>query len=85
MNYTVLILRRAQRELTELSFEAYGRLVQAIRELGPEPRPAGCRKLAGRDGWRIRVGDYRVIYEIDDERGTVTVLHVGHRRDIYRQ
>ena len=44
----------------------------------------GCRKLSGREGWRIRVGSYRVVYEIDDELQVVTVLHVGHRRDVYR-
>jgi mRNA interferase RelE/StbE len=40
--------------------------------------------LSGRDGWRIRVGDYRVIYEVDDEQQMVTVVHIGHRRDVYR-
>lgn len=44
----------------------------------------GCRKLVGREGWRIRVGNYRVIYEIDEIRHILTILHVGHRRDIYR-
>jgi len=44
----------------------------------------GCNRLTGRDGWRIRVGDYRVIYEIDDERQMITILHIGHRRDVYR-
>jgi mRNA interferase RelE/StbE len=57
---------------------------EAIERLQEEPRPPGCRKLSDREGWRLRVGDYRVIYEIDDEQRTVTVLQVGHRRDIYR-
>jgi mRNA interferase RelE/StbE len=48
------------------------------------PDLPGCKNLTGRDGWRIRAGDYRVIYEIDDAGQTVTVLHVGHRRDIYK-
>jgi mRNA interferase RelE/StbE len=51
---------------------------------GEDPRPHGSRKLVGRDGWRIRVGRYRVIYEIDDAQRFVTILHVGHRKDIYR-
>lgn len=84
MPYRVLILRRAQRELGDLPTAAYQRVCDAIRSLGSEPRPAGCRKLTGRDGWRIRVGDYRVIYEVDDSSRTVTVLHVGNRRDVYR-
>lgn len=44
----------------------------------------GCKKLVGRQGWRIRVGDYRIVYEIDDEQRVVNVLHIGHRKDIYR-
>ncbi|MFQ6000619.1 MAG: type II toxin-antitoxin system RelE/ParE family toxin [Anaerolineae bacterium] len=84
MSYAVFILRRAQKELARLSPEAYERLKEAIGNLGEEPRPMGCQKLTGRDGWRIRVGDYRVIYEIDDVERIVTVLHVGHRRDVYR-
>jgi mRNA interferase RelE/StbE len=50
---------------------------------GPNPRPPGCRKLAHSEAWRIRVGDYRVIYEIDDSSHAVLVVHVGHRRDVY--
>lgn len=55
-----------------------------MRGLANQPRPAGRHKLRGRDGWRIRVGNYRVIYEIDDQQSMVTVLHIGHRRDVYR-
>lgn len=84
MSYAVFILRRAQKELAELPAEAYERAKETIWNLGEEPRPTGSRKLTGREGWRIRVGDYRVIYEIDDAHRTVTVLHVGHRRDVYR-
>ena len=84
MSYLVFILRRVQRELDKLPLESYERVKEAIRRLSEESRPSGCKKLTGRDGWRIRVGDYRVIYEIDDKAGSITVLHVGHRRDIYR-
>ena len=84
MNYAIFILRRAQKELARLSAEAYEQTKAAIWDLSQEPRPTGCQKLTGREGWRIRVGDYRVIYEIDDVQRTVTVLHVGHRRDVYR-
>jgi len=83
MNYAVSILRRAQKELGQLSSPSFERVCDAIQSLASNPRPPGCRKLVGRDGWRIRVGDYRVIYEIDDPALTVLVLHVGHRRDIY--
>jgi len=84
MSYTVLILRRAQKELARLPSGVYERVRDAIRALGQNLRPAGCLKLTGREGWRIRVGNYRVIYEVDDEQQSVTVLDVGHRRDVYR-
>ncbi|MEP7199866.1 MAG: type II toxin-antitoxin system RelE/ParE family toxin [Chloroflexota bacterium] len=84
MSYTVSILRRAQKELERLPAGTYERARDAIRALGQEPRPPGCLKLSGRDGWRIRIGDYRFIYEIEDQQHTVTVLHIGHRRDVYR-
>ena len=84
MTYTVVILRRAQRELERLPVEHYERVRDAIRALADDPRPPGCVKLTGRQGWRIRAGDYRVIYEVDDMAQTVTVLHVGHRREVYR-
>lgn len=84
MNYALFILRRAQKELAKLPAETYERTKSAIWNLSQEPKPTGCQKLSGREGWRIRVGDYRVIYEIDDVQRTVTVLHVGHRRDVYR-
>lgn len=84
MIYKVAILRRAQKELGGLPGEAFGRVRDAIRGLAQEPRPPGCLKLAGRDGWRIRIGNYRVVYEIDDSDQKVSVLHVGHRRDVYR-
>ncbi len=84
MSYELKILRRAQRSLGRLSQRDYERVRDAIRALADEPRPPGCRKLTGRDGWRIRVGRYRVIYEIDDTVRIVSVLDVGHRRDVYR-
>ena len=52
--------------------------------LAKNPRPPGCKKLIARDGWRIRVGKYRIIYEIDDKEKVITVLHIGLRRDIYQ-
>lgn len=83
MSYEVLILRRAQKELAGLAKSDYERVRDEIVLLGEHPRPTGCKKLVGREGWRIRVGSYRVIYEIDDAKRQVTVLHVGHRRDVY--
>ncbi len=84
MSYDILIRRRAQKELAQLSRDGYERAKESIGTLSDDPRPSGCKKLTGRDGWRIRAGDYRVIYEIDDAGQTVTILHVGHRRDVYK-
>jgi len=84
MIYSLFILRRAQKELETLPRESYERVCQAILRLAEDPRPPGCKKLSGRDGWRMRVGAFRVVYEIDDGSLTVTILHVGHRRDVYR-
>jgi len=84
MSYSLQISRRAQRELAQLSDECYSQAKGSIWSLADNPRPHGCAKLKARDGWRIRVGDYRVIYDIDDEQKIVTIVHIGHRRDVYR-
>ena len=84
MSYTLSILRRAQKALANLPNPDYQRIRDAIRNLAENPRPTGCLKLTGRPGWRIRVGVYRVIYEVEEQKKTVTVLDIGHRRDIYR-
>jgi len=61
------------------------RILSKIEELTTEPRPAGCRKLQGRSGlWRLRVGDYRVVYSVDDQQKLVDVVAVRHRREAYR-
>ncbi len=84
MNYTLRILPRAEKELGALDLRPYQAIKEKIYELGDNPRPAGCRKLTDLPGWRLRVGNYRVVYEIDDKTKTVTVLRVGHRKDVYR-
>jgi len=61
------------------------RILSKIEELVIEPRPAGCRKLQGRSGlWRLRVGDYRIVYSVDDRQRLVDVVAVRHRREAYR-
>ena len=86
MTYEILIKASAEKEIRRLSSEMCERITSAILALRDEPRPSGVRKLKGRDeeGWRIRVGDYRVLYRIDDELRQVTIYRVGHRRDVYR-
>jgi mRNA interferase RelE/StbE len=70
--------------LAKLSEDLRTKIAAAIDALATEPRPHGGKKLAGREGWRLRVGDYRAVYEIDDAGKKVTILDVGHRREIYR-
>ena len=84
MSYKLLILPRAQKQIADLPEQQANAAEVAIRSLEANPRPSGCKKLAGREGWRIRFGSYRILYKIDDLGRTVTVTDVGHRREIYR-
>ena len=83
--YRVLLERTAEKDLTRLSSEIHDRVIVAIQALATNPRPPGCRKLAGsKSDWRICVSDYRVVYEIADEIRVVRVNRVRHRREVYR-
>jgi mRNA interferase RelE/StbE len=83
--YQIVVERAAEKDLKRLSAEVRARAVMAIKGLARNPRPAGCRKLTGAaDAWRIRVGDYRIIYEIADVLRIVRINHVRHRREVYR-
>jgi mRNA interferase RelE/StbE len=83
--YRVLLERAAEKDLSRLSSEIHDRIIAAIQALANNPRPSGCRKLAGsKHDWRIRVGDYRVVYEIADAIRVVRVNRVRHRREVYR-
>jgi mRNA interferase RelE/StbE len=84
MTYKISTLRRAQKQLARIPASDYKKVKQAILNLAQDPRPPGSKKLKGRPAWRIRQGDYRVIYEIQDKQLFVIVLDVGNRRDIYR-
>lgn len=84
--YRVRVLAYARRELDKLPEPTKPRVLRAIRALALEPRPSGARLLAGtrRPTWRIRIGDYRILYEIHADELIVLVLGAGHRRDVYR-
>lgn len=84
MSYSVVIEAPAQRELRKLPVTLLNRIGAAIDSLASEPRLSGCKKLKGREAYRIRVGDYRIIYEIRDEELIVTVIDIGHRGEVYR-
>ena len=83
--YRVFLERAVEKDLGRLSARVHDRVIAAIQRLAKNPRPNGCRKLAGTDNdWRIRVGEYRVIYEIADAIRVVRVNRVRHRREVYR-
>ena len=84
MSYSVILPRTVQKALDRLPEDVAKRVLDRLVELEDEPRPADVKKLTGRPAWRIRVGDYRVIYEIHDRDLRVVVVTVGHRREVYR-
>ena len=83
--YEVFLESRAESDLRRLPARTYQRVVQELQGLAQNPRPSGCRKIAGsQNDWRIRIEDYRVIFEIDDKTKAVRVMRVRHRREAYR-
>jgi mRNA interferase RelE/StbE len=70
--------------LARIDAQNQDRIIEAIRALAHTPRPHGVKKLSGREAWRIRLGDYRVIYEIHDDQLVITVVAIGHRREVYQ-
>jgi mRNA interferase RelE/StbE len=84
MTYEVILPKSASKALDRLPDEIAVRILDAVARLKSQPRPPGCKKLKGENAWRIRVGDYRVIYEIHDKILQVIVVAVGNRRDVYR-
>jgi mRNA interferase RelE/StbE len=83
-NYSLEVKPSAQKELDALDDVAFTRIDRKILALADNPRPAGCKKLKGyKDYWRIRAGDWRVIYSIDDSAKRVHITRVAHRREVY--
>jgi mRNA interferase RelE/StbE len=83
--YKIVVSATAERQLKKIRREDTIRILQSISLLADEPRPSGCRKLSGYDDiYRIRIGNYRVIYEIDGKRIIIVILKIGHRREVYR-
>ncbi len=82
--YAITFARSARRELEALEAKVVARIFQRIESLGKEPRPSGCKKLVGSKSlWRIRIGDYRVVYAIYDDKQSVDIVAVRHRKDAY--
>lgn len=85
MSYQLIITDRATRQLARLPKSDQRRIDRRIVSLTENPRPPGCVKIAGQENlWRVRVGDYRIVYAIDEKGRIVIVSMVGHRRDVYR-
>lgn len=83
-DYTITFARSASKELQDLPDDLTKRILPRIKALAAEPRPSGCRKLANtKDRWRIRVGDYRVIYSISDQNLIIDVIRIRHRSKAY--
>jgi mRNA interferase RelE/StbE len=83
-SYSLEIKRSAAKELAQVPPKDRGRIVARIQALADEPRPVGAEKLSGQERYRVRQGDYRILYEIEDQILRVMVVKIGHRRDVYR-
>jgi len=85
MSYTLVLKRSAEKELLALPKAQAFKVKAAIAELTGNPRPTGCKKISGSaDDYRIRIGNYRVVYSVSDAKVTVWVIKIGHRKDVYR-
>jgi mRNA interferase RelE/StbE len=82
--FRITFARSATKEIQELDPVIARRVMAAIQKLEANPRPPGCVKLHGSEGWRLRVGDWRIVYIIDDKAALVDISAVRHRRDVYR-
>ncbi len=84
-DYTITFARSARKELERLDRSIVARILTRVEALAHAPRPSGCKKLRGSaELWRIRIGDYCVVYSINDARRVVDIIAVRHRRDAYR-
>lgn len=82
--YKIELRRHAQRSLDKLPRKDFDKIIEDIKQLAETPRPKGIEKIKNTGLWRIRRGDYRIVYSIDDSDRLVTILRIGHRREIYR-
>lgn len=83
-SYSLVVKKSAERELRTLPKADLRRVTDRIRGLAQDPRPPGHEKLSGQEHYRIRQGDYRVVYAIDDDHRVITIVKIGHRREVYR-
>lgn len=85
MPYELYVEKHAEKDLGRLPPSLFSQITAKIKELAVDPHPPGSRKISGsRKDWRLRVGDYHVLYEIDNRAKTITIMRVKHRREVYR-
>ena len=82
--YKILIKPTAVKELEQTPKKVAQQIVERISSLALHPRPAGCKKLSGEEKYRVRQGDHRIVYSIDDRSRVIEVVKIGHRREVYR-
>jgi len=82
--YSLFLKESVQKDFYGIPKRDLRKVLTRIKSLANDPRPSGCEKLTGQDRYRIRQGRYRIVYAVQDEEHTVTVVKVGHRKDIYR-
>lgn len=84
-DYQISLTPAAKRDLDRITSEIFQRIVKSLKSLEQNPRPQGIKKLANRENeWRIRVGNHRILFEIDDDQKLVTIFRIRHRKDVYR-
>ena len=83
--YRVFFRRSAADELGRIPKKDLVRIIERLRSLQNEPRPQGCEKLSALDRYRVRQGDYRIVYAVDDQEKTVDIVKIGHRSDVYKR
>jgi mRNA interferase RelE/StbE len=81
--YELFLLPAAQKDLDNLEAPVFARILKKIRALSKDARPPGCLKLTDEDGYRIRTGDYRILYRIDDALKRIYIYRIKHRKDVY--
>jgi mRNA interferase RelE/StbE len=82
--YSLFLKKSAERDLRKIPQTDLQRIIQRIKELAADPRPSSSEKLAGQDSYRIRQGDYRIVYTVDDDQKLIEIIKIGHRREVYR-
>jgi len=84
LKFAIQIKRNAQKALAKIPSVDQQKIIDAIYQLADAPLPSGCKKLKGKEAWRIRIGNYRVIYEIEGGELLIFVIEIGHRKEIYK-